>query len=104
MAQPRRTLVVAAILIAACAMSSGCRKFNSRRLINEGNKLYKEGKFEEAAQSYEEAIKEEEIDVEHYNLGITYVKLFIPGSTSDQNKQYANRAAEELGKWLVTHP
>jgi tetratricopeptide (TPR) repeat protein len=104
MPQPRRTLVVAAILIAVCAASTGCSKFNSRRLINEGNKLYKEGKFEEAAQTFEDALKEEDIDVAHYNLGITYVKLFIPGAVTDKNKQYADRAAAELGTWLETHP
>lgn len=104
MPQPRRTLVVAAIMIAVCAASTGCRKFNSRRLINEGNKLYKEGKFEEAASTYEEALKEQDLDTGHYNLGITYVKLFVPGSTSDKNKAYADRAAAELGKWLEGHP
>src|SRR5690242_2102926 len=105
MHQPRRTLVAAiAIVVVAALAGSGCKKFNSRRLINEGNKLYKAGKFEEAAKAYEDALKEEDIDTCHYNLGITYVKLFIPGSTSDKNKAYADRAAEELAKWLEKHP
>jgi tetratricopeptide (TPR) repeat protein len=104
MHQPRRTLVAAIAIVVAALVSTGCKKFNSRRLINEGNKLYKAGKFEEAAKTYEAALKEEDIDACHYNLGITYVKLFIPGSTSDKNKEYADRAAEELAKWLEKHP
>ena len=105
MRQPRRTLVAAiAIAIGALLTTTGCEKFNARRLINEGNKLYKAGKFEEAAKAYEDALKEEDLDTAHYNLGITYVKLFIPGSTSEKNKWYADRAAEELAKWLEKHP
>jgi tetratricopeptide (TPR) repeat protein len=105
MEHPRRTLVAAMAVIVVCALaSSGCKKFNSRRLINEGNKLYKSGKFEAAAAQYEDALKEENLDVAHYNLGITYVKLFIPGSDSEENKAYANRAADELAKWLEKHP
>jgi tetratricopeptide (TPR) repeat protein len=104
MQPPRRTLVAALAIIACVLVTSGCRKFNSRRLINEGNKLYKEGKYEKAAEMFEDALKEEDLDVGHYNLGLTYVKLFIPGSTSEQNKQYADRAAQEFAKWLVKHP
>jgi tetratricopeptide (TPR) repeat protein len=104
MHHPRRTLVAAIAIVVCALVSSGCKKFNSRRLINEGNKLYKEGKFERAAEAYEGALKEENLDIAHYNLGITYVKLFIPGSTSDKNKAYADRAAEELAKWLEKHP
>jgi tetratricopeptide (TPR) repeat protein len=103
--QPRRRTLVAVVAIVACALISvGCKKFNSRRLINEGNKLYKEGKFEQAAATFEEALKEEDLDVAHYNLGITYVKLFMPGSTSDANKAYADKAAEQLSIWLKNHP
>lgn len=98
-----RTLVAAFAIIACALVAGGCSKFNSRRLINEGNKLYKEGKFEEAAATFEDALKEEDIDIAHYNLGITYLKLFIPGSASEQNKKYAARAAEEFAIWLKTH-
>ena len=104
MHRPRRTLVAAIAIVVAALVSTGCKKFNSRRLINEGNKLYKAGKFEEAAKTYEDALKEEELDTAHYNLGITYVKLFIPGSESDKNKSYADRATEHLAKWLEKHP
>lgn len=98
-------MLVAVLAVIACTLvAGGCRKFNSRRLINEGNKLYKEGKFEKAATTFEEALQEENLDVAHYNLGITYLKLFIPDGTSEENKRYAARAAEEFAIWLKNHP
>ena len=96
------------LMIALCATlllsSAGCEEFNARRKINEANTLYKTGKFEAAAAMYESALADKDIDVGHFNLGVTYVKLFIPGNTSKENKETANKAADHLQKWLAKHP
>lgn len=96
------------LMIALCAttmlLMTGCEEFNARRKINEANQLFKTGKFEAAAQLYESALADKDIDVGHFNLGVCYVKLFIPGNTSKENKDNANKAAMHLQKWLEKHP
>ena len=92
------------IALVAALFLVGCEEFNARRKINEANTLFKTGKFEAARDLYESALKDEDIDVGHFNLGVTYVKLFIPGGQTPENKTNANKAAEHLHKWLEKHP
>ena len=92
------------LVIAALLVLSGCDEFNARRKINDANNLFKSGKFEEAIKLYESALGDKDIDVGHFNLGVCYVKLFIPGGTSPQNKEFATKAAQHLSKWLANHP
>jgi tetratricopeptide (TPR) repeat protein len=99
-----RASAFAAVAVMITVSTTGCDEFNARRKINEGNKLYKEGKFEAAVTEFESSIKEQEIDVAHYNLGLTYVKMFVAGDTSPENEAIADKATEHLEKWLSTHP
>ena len=43
-------------LLALVFLGSGCDAINARREIKEANRLYKDGKFEEAAKRYESAL------------------------------------------------
>jgi tetratricopeptide (TPR) repeat protein len=99
-----RLPVATAIVVVASLLAGGCDEFNARRKINEGNKLYKEGKFEAAIAEFESSLREKEIDVAHYNLGLTYAKLFNPGEETPENEKIADKSAEHLEKWLASHP
>ena len=101
---PRRTLAAAFLTVACVLLVGGCEEFNSRRKINEGNKAFKDGRFEEAVSLYESALADRDLDVGHYNLGIAYVKLFIPGVQSERNTEYADKAAKHLARWLEKNP
>ena len=98
-----------AALIVVLAMTTlgtvGCDQFNARREVQDGNQLYKDGKFEEAAKKFEDAVaKVPALDIAHHNLGLTYAKLFSPGLKTPANQEMADKAANELGIYLKTNP
>jgi tetratricopeptide (TPR) repeat protein len=101
---PLRRTLAAALVTAACVFVGGCDEFNSRRKINEGNKAFKDGRFEEAVAMFESALADRDLDVGHYNLGIAYVKLFMPGVQNPRNAEYADKAAMHLARWLEKNP
>lgn len=53
----RRRWVAAAAVAATLGAFSGLRAESARSLVEEGNRLYSEGQFEEALQSYEKALE-----------------------------------------------
>jgi len=92
-------------LLAIAFLASGCDELNARRLIKVGNKEYKDGRFEEAAKVFNEALElAPELVIADHNLGLTYNKLFRPGDTSPANKAIAAKATEHLAKYLDKYP
>lgn len=69
-----------------------------RRLINEGNKLYNERKFAEAAKKYESAIGVNSSSaVGHYNLGLAQIKQVTnPQDTTPKSKSLLDNARKNL--------
>jgi tetratricopeptide (TPR) repeat protein len=92
-------------LLALVFLGSGCEAINARREIKEANRLYKDGKFEEAAKRYESALAvDPSLAFAHHNLGITYFKMFRAGDETPENKAIATKATDHLAKYLETFP
>ncbi len=71
-----------------------------RQLINQGNKLYRDRKFAEASQRYQEALQmNPSSSVGFYNLGLSQIRQVTnPQDTTPKNKQLLQAARENLGK------
>ncbi len=70
-------LVVGVITSALTGL--GCKQLDGRSRNRKGNKLFRETQFVDAAAEYEEALKEVDDPIIHFNLGLAYSKVFKPG-------------------------
>jgi tetratricopeptide (TPR) repeat protein len=105
LARPALVVVPAALIAGALlTTATGCDQLDARGNIGKGNKLFKEAKFKEAAERYEEALKKLDHPTAHYNLGLTYSKLFSPGKDTPENKAIADKSAEQFQIWLKSNP
>lgn len=94
----RIALLTAALALVALA---GCDELTSRHEIQEGNKLYLEGRYSKAVELYAAALERTpDLAVGHHNAGLAYHKLFQPGSDTPQNKVFAEKAAYHFTKYL----
>lgn len=102
-----RCRLIATILI-ACSLvggAAGCEELDARRKIQEAGKLYEKGRFDEAGALYEQALQlAPDLEIAHYNAGLTYLKLFRPGLETPENLGYADKAAFHMGKYLELDP
>jgi tetratricopeptide (TPR) repeat protein len=104
----RRFWPIAALFVAAGL--GGCQQLSARRDIQNGNSLFEDEKYEEAAAAFEAALElEPHLDVADYNAGLCYYKLFRPGTapTSSEfkkNKGYADSAVKHFQAWLQSNP
>ncbi len=58
----------------------GCAELDGRGANRKGNRQYREGKFADAAASYETALKTVKDDKIEYNIGLAYSKVFRAGA------------------------
>lgn len=92
-----RFVVVAVTLLTALDMSAGTSR-DERRLITEGNKLYVDRKFQDAAKKYEEALKINGASaVAAYNLGLAQIRqVSNPNDTTPKTKALLDNARKNL--------
>src|SRR5262245_24585274 len=94
-----------AILAVSALTTAGCDQLSARRPIQNGTNLFEDDKYEEAAAEFEAGLKlEPNLDIGHYNAGLTYYKLFRAGVDTPENKGYADKAVEHFQAWLKTNP
>lgn len=87
--------------IAALIALAGCDELTSRREIQQGNKLYLEGRYAKALEQYDAALKRTpDLTIGHHNAGLAYHKLFQPGVDTPENKALAEKAAFHFTKYL----
>jgi tetratricopeptide (TPR) repeat protein len=110
------SLKLSALLALVVVMVGGCSKIDARRLEHDGSRLYKEGKFKAAAETYEASLAKEDLAITHHNLALTYVKLFKAGCNAAKDKDkdgtpscpdnetYAAKATEHFATYLKTDP
>jgi tetratricopeptide (TPR) repeat protein len=81
--------------VAALALSAtGCDEISARRKVQEANEKYKNGRYEEARDLYEAALKSSpDLTIAHHNLGVTYYRLMGRG---EGDKDNADKATEHL--------
>ena len=89
-------------VVAALALSAaGCDEISARRKVQEANEKYKNGRYEEARDLYEAALKSSpDLTIAHHNLGVTYYRLMSRGDDSPENKAIADKATEHLLHFL----
>jgi tetratricopeptide (TPR) repeat protein len=80
---------------------AGCQELDSRREIQKGNKLYMEGRYQQAIEKFEAALAgTPDLAIGHHNAGLSYYKLFQPGVDTPENKVYAQKAADHFAAYL----
>ena len=83
----------------------GCDEISARRNIQEANKLYYAGHYEEAIKLYDEALKAApHLKEGWYNLGLSHLALFQAGNKTPENEIHAKGAIEALEKYLALEP
>ena len=90
--------LIATFLIAGMGVANAESLRAERKLINEGNKLYMERKFGEAAKKYEEALGvNAQSAVGRYNLGLSQIKQVTnPQDTTPKAKGLLDNARTNL--------
>ncbi len=68
------------VLLVASLFAMGCDDLDGRGSNRKGNRQYREGKFVDAAASYESALKKVKDDKIEYNIGLAYSKIFKAGA------------------------
>jgi tetratricopeptide (TPR) repeat protein len=86
-------------------LGSGCTELRGRRRVREGNRLYREGRYQEAVLAYEQA----ESLIPNFpllwlNKGLTCRQLMIPGSRQSATQQAANCALDAFQKLRELRP
>lgn len=84
---------------------AGCDELKARRKIQDGNRLYNEGRFGEAADVYEQALEiESDIEIGQHNAALANFRAFTPGDDSKANQMYAQQAIGHFEKYLEYQP
>ena len=89
--------VVAAVGFSPCAMAESVR--DERKAIREGNRLYKEGRFLDAAREYDKALKANPASMEAlFNMGLTQVKRSATAQGDSLKATFLQAAATSFEK------
>jgi len=73
--------VLSAVLVSVVVLGclGGCEQLDGRNRVRQGNRLFRETQFIDAAAEYQAALKKVDAPIIHYNLGLAYSKVFKPG-------------------------
>ena len=74
----RSLSVVLVSCVVLCGLGS-CEQLDGRNRVRQGNRLFRETQFIDAAAEYEKALSEVDAPTIRYNLGLAYSKIFKPG-------------------------
>jgi tetratricopeptide (TPR) repeat protein len=96
----------AVLLTGALALlGTGCNQLKSRDNLNKGVAAYKNAKYSEAVERFQEAVA---LDDSNPNtriyLATAYMMQWIPGAVSPENLDFAKKAKDEFGKVLQKDP
>lgn len=82
-----------------------CGQIKAKMEIKKGNEYYKAKKYDEAIKHYKLALKHDsDFDLVHLNLGLSYMALYVPGSTHPKDVEYADQAIKEFKEYLKKFP
>ena len=98
---------VSAALLAGALMlfASGCDKLKARSHINDGIAAFKSAKYADAEEHFKQAAMLDPDNINGtLNLAVAYMAQWIPGATSPENIEFANKAQEEFEKVLAKDP
>jgi tetratricopeptide (TPR) repeat protein len=101
----KRTFFVL-VIVAFSAMSFlSCGQFKAKVEVKKGNELYNAKKYEDAIKHYKQALKfDKSLDTVHLNMALSYMALYVPGSTHPKDVEYANQAIAQFKEYLKNNP
>jgi tetratricopeptide (TPR) repeat protein len=103
----RKSALLGAMLAvgALTLLGTGCNKLKSRDNLNKGVSAYKNAKYSDAVNFFQQAV---ELDPDNPNAGVylatAYMMQWIPGADSPENVQFSTKAKQEFGKVLQKDP
>jgi len=93
---------LAGLLTTGCGLSD---TIQARRLAREGNSDYRQARYEQAIEKYEQALKlDPETPNAYLNLGYAYFSIYEPDSDKELKRRAAALAVEAFEKHLERHP
>jgi len=98
--------VLALIVLGVIVLSApGCNKLRARDQLNKGVQSYKNAKYEEAIDHFQQAVSlDPGLGVARLYLATAYAQQYIPGVESDDNMRMGNQAIEQYKKVLEGNP
>ncbi len=98
--------VLSVLIVVALALSFvGCREFQAKVAIKQGNQAYTAKDYNTAIAKYRYALKiAPEIKLTRLNLALSYMALYVPGSTAPKDLEYAGQAITELRQYIKENP
>jgi tetratricopeptide (TPR) repeat protein len=77
----RTAKLLGAVLLSCIVLCSfaGCEQLDGRNRVKQGNRLFRETQFVDAAAEYQHALREVDDPIIHYNLGLAYQKVVKVG-------------------------
>jgi tetratricopeptide (TPR) repeat protein len=98
---PRKVILCIAALIAA----AGCSEVRGRRLVQQGNRHYRDGQYKEAIASFQDAEKYvPNLPQLWLNKGYTCRQILVPGSKTPETTEAAKCAKEALTRYRGLAP
>src|SRR5438105_7590202 len=103
----KRSVQVLALLAVALTLLSaaGCNKLKARDQLNKGVQAYKNAKYEEAIDRFQNAVS---LDPALLNarlyLATAYAQQYIPGADTPENNKMAEQAIDQYKQVLDRHP
>jgi len=97
----RVRLILSFVIVVVALNLISCGNFAARIDAKKGNEFYKERKYEEAIDKYKSALKKNPDLIQCYlNIGLSYMALYVPGSTHPKDVEYASQAINYFKEYL----
>ena len=103
----RMTKTASFIVIIAILMTAflSCGRFQAKVDWKKGNELYNARKFEEAIKRYRSALsKDPSIKKIYLNIALSYMSMYVPGSTYEKDIKYADEAIAAFKEYIKNFP
>ena len=85
--------------------TTGCSKLRARDQLNKGVNSYKNARYEEAIDHFQQAVSlDPGLAVARLYLATAYAQQYIPGVEAEDNLRMGNQAIEQYKKVLEGHP
>ncbi len=96
---------ISVLCVLCIGLASGCTEVGARRDIQDANKLYYAGKYEEAIKKYDEALAAQpDLAIGWFNLGLAHLAMFSPGLKTPANEAHAQGTIKALQTYLKMMP
>lgn len=100
-----RRILACVSVVTLLLLGSGCAKIRAREAMQKGISLYKANKYEQAAESFKKTVDAYPNWAEAWlNRGYACKQAFVPGSTSEKDKAFADCAIESFKKYVELTP